>query len=141
MKLNLKQFINRSQLSVLRQLVTGEEGEFFVNTIEELKNTIATMPTTYATDGQGDAAVVHLHYFTGSSDWWVTERDAGDEEDPAPGTQHQAYGFVCLNGWTDDAESGYISIDELIKHGAELDLYWAPKTIGEIKESIRRKAA
>ena len=32
---------------------------------------------------------------------------------------------------------GYISIDELIKHGAELDLYWNPKTVGEIKAKLK----
>ena len=130
MKLNLKQFVNRSQLQVMRDLCKGEEGEHFVSTIETLKNTIATMPATYDTDGQGDAAIVHLHYFTGASDWWITERDCEQE-------QLQAFGFVCLNGWVDDAELGYISIDELIKHGAELDLYWNPKTVGEIKAKLK----
>jgi hypothetical protein len=129
MKLNLNQFINRNQLQVLRELTTGEESQHFVELAMKLKSTIAAMPKTYETDGQGDEATAHLHYFTGSSDWWITERDCEQE-------QYQAFGFACLNGWTEDAELGYISIQELIQCGAEIDLYWTPKTIGEIKKTL-----
>lgn len=129
MKLNLNQFVNRNQLQVMRDLCKGEEGEHFTGIITELKNTIAAMPATYDTDGQGDDAKAYLHYFTGSSDWWILERDCEQE-------QLQAFGFVCWNGWKDDAELGYISIDKLIKHGAELDLYWHPKPLAEIRAAL-----
>jgi hypothetical protein len=36
------------------------------------------MPQTGETDGQGDKAVAHLHYFMGQFDFWITERDIGD---------------------------------------------------------------
>ena len=133
MKLNLNQFVNQSQMQVLRDLCKGEEKEHFISIIEKLKNTIACMPATYDTDGQSDDALVSLHYFTGSSHWWIIERDCEQE-------QLQALGFVGLNGWVDDAELGYVSISELIRNGAELDLYWKPTTLAEVRESLRRKA-
>lgn len=135
--LNLKQFVNPVQLSVMRSLCRGEEGAHFVDTIKGLQSTIANMPVTYETDGQGDNAIAHLHYFSGASDWWITERDIGDPEDAVPGEQHQAFGFSCLNGWTDCAELGYISISELIHCGVELDLNWSPVSIGEIKRGLQ----
>jgi hypothetical protein len=30
-------------------------------------------------------------------------------------------------------ELGYISIEELVANGIELDLYWTPKTLAEVK--------
>jgi hypothetical protein len=127
--MNLNQYIGKNQLRVLHSCLRGEEKEFFRQMIDRLKSTIAGMPVTYETDGQGDEAVAVLHYFNGSSDWWIIERDVEDE-------QLQAFGFTCLNGWTDSAELGYISIQELIENNVELDLYWHPKTLGEIKMKL-----
>ena len=131
--MNLAHFIGRSQLVTIRAAMRGEEGEYFRTMIEKLTATFETMPSTYTTDGQGDAALAVLHYFTPSCDWWIVEKDAGSPDDAVPGVQAQAFGLACLNGDTENAESGYISIAELIQHGAELDLYWTPKTIGAIK--------
>lgn len=117
----------------MRSNCKGEEGEFFKKMLEDLQGKIAAMPKSYETDGQGDTAMVHLHYFKGGSDWWITERDAGSPDDEVKGIQAQAFGFACLNGDTENAELGYISIDELIRHGVELDLYWQPVTLGVIK--------
>lgn len=141
MKLNLKQYVGREQLSVMRQLCHGEEGEHFVSTIQRIKDTIAAMPVTGETAGQGDQAMVALHYFSGSSDWWIIERDIGCEDDEIPGIQMQAYGFACLNGWTDCAELGYINIQELIDNGVELDLYWQPKPLADVKAALWKEAA
>lgn len=43
--------------------------------------------------------------------------------------------FLCIIG---DCypEIGYISIAELVKNGAEIDLHFDPKTLGEIKASF-----
>ena len=70
-----------------------------------------------------------LHYFLGGSDWYIIERDAGCEDDEDQGIQRQAYGFTCLNGDKLNAEFGYIAIDELIRHGVELDLYYTPESV------------
>ena len=138
--MNLNQFIGKDQLAVLRHNCRGEEGEFFKKLLAELKATIAGMPVTYETDGQGDKAKAILHYFTRQSDWWITERDAGSPDDEVPGIQSQAFGFACLNGDYEMAELGYISIQELIEHGVELDLYYKPQTIGEIKSAVNHEA-
>lgn len=119
----LKQFIGKSQLSAIGMGIRGEEGQFFKNKLIEIANVIQTMPKTYGQDGMGDKAIAYLHYFKGSGDWHITEKDMEDEQLQAFGLANIGYG----------GELGYISIEELIDAGVELDLYWEPKTIGEIK--------
>jgi len=123
----LRGFICSSQLSTLGDCLRGEEKEFFRDKMAEMADTISAMPKTYQQDGMGDKAVVHLHYFMGGMDWWITEKDIETPDEPG---QHQAFGLVDL-GY--GAELGYVSIVELIRTGIELDLYWTPKTLGEIK--------
>jgi hypothetical protein len=120
----LKRFIGDAQLSVMLSSAKGEEGQFFIDKLIEVANTVSTMPKTYEQDGKGDEAIVYLHYFKGSADWYITERDMEDE-------QLQAFGLADLFG--DGGELGYVSIDELIASGVELDLHWVPKTLQVIK--------
>ncbi len=136
--MNLNQFIGKNQLSVLKSNCRGEEGAYFRDMIEKLKITIAGMPKSYETDGQGDAALAILHYFNSSSDWYIIEKDAGCAEDEVPGLQHQAFGFACLDGDYEMAELGYISIQKLIENGVELDLYYKSQTIGQIKATYEK---
>ncbi|WP_292992642.1 hypothetical protein [Nitrosomonas sp.] len=119
----LKQFIGAAQLSAIGSVIRGEEGQFFKDKLIEIANVIQTMPKTWETDGQGDKAIAYLHYFKGSGDWHITEKDMEDEQLQAFGLANIGYG----------GELGYISIEELIGAGVELDLYWTPKTIGAIK--------
>ena len=119
----LKQFIGKSQLSAVGMGIRGEEKQYFIDKMLEIANTIQTMPKTYGQDGMGDKAIAYLHYFKGSADWHITEKDMEDE-------QLQAFGLADLFG--DGGELGYISIEELIGSGVELDFNWKPKTIGEI---------
>ena len=119
---DLSEFIGRNQMRVLAGLCRGEEGEWFREKLRELAEQVRSMPMTYETDGEGDAAVAHLHYFTPSMDFYITERDAEPE-------QHQAFGLVA--GY--ETELGYISLREILACGAELDLHWIPKPVGEIR--------
>ncbi len=119
----LKQFISAAQLVAIGSVIRGEEGQFFKDKLIEVANVIQTMPKTYGQDGMGDKAIAYMHYFKGSGDWHITEKDMEDE-------QLQAFGLADL-GY--GGELGYISIRELIDAGVELDLNWTPKTIGEIK--------
>ena len=120
----VKHFVGDSQLEAMGDGVRGEEGEFFKTMFVKLADQLNTMPKTYEQDGKGDEAVVHLHYFLGNMDWYITERDM--EED-----QIQAFGLADLGmGYP---ELGYISIEEITNAGAELDLYWTPKTLSEVK--------
>ena len=128
----LKYFIGYKQRKALERALQGEEWEHFGDLIERLKTTIATMPIPYDTDREGLEAKAILHYFKGSSDWWITERDY-------MGEQLQAFGLACLNGDYLNAELGYISIQDLIENDVELDLYYKPETIKEIKEKLYKK--
>jgi hypothetical protein len=126
----LRHFIGRSQMACLRDALKGEEAEAFREILTRLAATVETMPKSYETDGQGNAAVAHLHYFTGSCDWYITERDMGCADDAKPGQQLQAFGLAKIH----EEELGYISIAEIIANGAELDFYFTPKPLSEIRE-------
>jgi hypothetical protein len=118
----LSRFISTAQLQAISSLCDGEEKQFFYDKLVELANIVETMPVSYATDGQGNQAIVHLHYFTAGADWYITERDVETEQLQAFGLANLGYG----------GELGYISIVELLKCGAELDLCWQPRKLSEI---------
>ena len=99
----------------------SEEKAFFRQRVVDLAATIKTMPKTYDQDGLGMRAVAHLHYFTSAFDFFITEKDRS-------GGTKQAFGLACAH----EREIGYINIREIVEAGAELDLYWAPKALGEI---------
>lgn len=128
----LRDFIGRSQLNAIATAMRGEEKQFFFDKVVELQKQIKSMPKTYDTDGQGEKAVAYLHYFKGSGDWYITEKDAGDDEDAKNGISGQVQAFVMAD-LGQGGELGYISIKELIEAGVELDLYWTPKTLAAIK--------
>lgn len=118
-----KNYINPNQLSVIKQLAKGEEGEFFVAKIIEIANVVQAMPITYQTQNIKDP-IAQLHYFTNNCDWYITERDKEPE-------QLQAFGAANFgNGY----ELGYISIVELLANNAELDLYYTPVPISKIRK-------
>ena len=120
----LGHFISRLQLLTLAANAKGEEKSWFLAKIEELTKLFKTMPRVYEQDGKGEEAIVYLHYFIGGADWFITERDLSDE-------QYQAYGLADL--FRDGGEMGYISIQEIIESGGELDFHWTPKTLREAK--------
>ena len=127
----LKGFVGKAQLHALRDGWRGEEKQFFFDKLVEMAGIVQTMPKTYEQDGKGDQAVAYLHYFAGGqANWYITECDVETPEEPG---QHQAFGLADLFG--DGGELGYISIVELLENGAELDLYFTPLTLGEIKKA------
>jgi hypothetical protein len=71
----LRPFIGASQIEAMADVCRGEERRYMFSKLSELVDTVQTMPKTYETDGQGDAAIVRLHYFVGGCDWYITERD------------------------------------------------------------------
>ena len=99
----------------------GEEQAHFQHLVQDWAARIAAMPRTYETDGQGLKAVAHLHYFTPAFDFFITEKDRS-------GGTRQAFGLACAH----EREIGYINIRQLVEAGAEMDLYWTPKTLAEI---------
>jgi len=125
----LNTFISRGQLKCLFSFLRGEEKDYYKDLVRGMIATIENMPKTYEQDGQGDQAVVHLHYFLGNMDWWITEKDKGDGSEDQE--QHQAFGLADLGH---GGELGYISVAELIENGVELDLNWTPKTLEQVKK-------
>lgn len=127
----LYHFIGASQGAAIGAALRGEEGQFFRDKLDELAEIVRAMPKTGETDGLGENAIVHLHYFKGGADWFITEKDMGSPDD-APedrGKQLQAFGWAEIVPGC--GEYGYISIEELIENNVELDLYWTPKTVAE----------
>lgn len=129
----VRPFLSNTQLMMMAHAGAGEEGPFFQQKFIDLAQQIAAMPKTYEQDGKDGVATAYLHYFVGGCDWYITEKDAGD------GVQ-QAYGYAILNGDDEMAECGYISIEEITRCGAELDLHFAPCTLAEIKAKRAKKA-
>ena len=121
----LKMLTPPAQYEAIIAGMMGEEGDHFVELIDHIHAMWQAMPKTYETDGQGCAALAQLHYFTGGCDWWIVEKDA----DPDHAGQVQAFGIADLGM---GPEAGYISIPELLENGAELDLYFTPKRMGEL---------
>jgi hypothetical protein len=122
-------FIGAPQMHAMICGLRGEERQHFADKFAEMAARIDTMPKTYEQDGAGDDAVAVLHYFAGGqADWWITEKDIRTPAEPG---QYQAFGLADL--FQDGGELGYISIVELLNNGAELDLHFTPKTLGELK--------
>lgn len=120
-------FLPINQLAIIRECLEGEEREFFVKKMDEMKAVIEKMPVTYSQSESGGEAVAYLHYFYGKCDWYITEKDMeGDGTVQAYGMADLGYGPEC----------GYISIQEITQSGiyVELDLHWEPKTLAEIKK-------
>ena len=96
-------------------------------------------------DGRGKDAIVYLHYFVGSIDWYITEIDQQ--------VSTTAFGWAQIN---DQGEFGYIDLNELeqvrvdkeliievegqgtmtkkIDVVVERDCYWEEKTLKEALE-------
>ena len=121
----LRTLTTTEQYTVITDAMMGEEGDHFIELIDRIHAMWQAMPKTYETDGQGCDALARLHYFTGGCDWWIVEKDA----DPDHAGQVQAFGIADLGM---GPEAGYISIPELLENGAELDLYFTPKRMGEL---------
>lgn len=120
----VRPFIPSLQMRTMESGLRGEERGFFREAFRELEATIATMPVTYEQSELGNDAVVHLHYFMGGADWWITEKDKD-------GGTPQAFGLVDLGH---GPELGYISIDELVQSpDVNIDLHWKPITLAALK--------
>lgn len=117
----LQGFLSHAQIAAIAVGVHGEEKQLYFDKVVEMERLIRTMPKTYEQDGAGEEAIAHLHYFLNGFDWYITERDMERE-------QLQAFGLACMG----EEEIGYINIVELIRNGAELDLYFEPRSLRKI---------
>ena len=126
----LTEFMPREQMLAVHQIARTKEGaEEMCETLNTVAARIEAMPKTYEQDGAGDA-VAHLHYFTASADWYITERDIDTDGEG----QHQAFGLADL--FHDGGELGYISIVELCAEPSmNLDFHFEPRPIGELRRA------
>ncbi len=126
----LASYMGWPQWSSLQTLMHGgEESAFFQEIATNLSRCIAEMPEA---GSQDEAETVFLHYFLGSSDVWVLEKDA------AAGVE-RVFAFSLLNGDARMAELGYVDLSQLILTGFELDFYFSPKPLAEVREIVRKR--
>lgn len=117
---NLQPFIGNRQLQALKMLCKSPDGEWYRNRLNELLQTFNNLPELYSNEELGEQAIIKLHYFTPSSDFYITEID----------NEHQiAFGLMHIF----EAELGYINVPELVDCNAEIDLHWSEKTITDVK--------
>jgi len=95
------------------------------------KETLNKIPRFYETEGLSlKEKIIHLHFFIGNTDWFVSEYDGHD----------MFFGFVCLNGDLEMAEWGYFGFSELkaIRIGpgfevaCEVEPFWEPRPANTI---------
>jgi len=90
------------------------------------------IPRLYETESvEAKDKIIYAHFFIGGCDWYIAEFDGDD----------LFFGYAILNNDYDNAEWGYVSLNELqsIKVGwveIDHDLHWEIKKASEI-EKIR----
>lgn len=128
-------FIGKSQIAAVRTALRGEEGQWFMEKMEELAALIQGMPVTYGQDGKGDDAICHLHYFGPGYDAWITEKDIEESANPAE-SQWQAHGYTHWAQNGAHISIGYICLPEILAAGVELDFHFQPCPVRHIKHHL-----
>lgn len=92
----------------------GEEREFFVNKIKEIAVAVENAPKINAMDGLEEHRIVLRYFHPSGTQSFITEI----------GKDGDAFGFQCLNDDWENAEWGYLNIDELKNiRGMEVDFH------------------
>ena len=92
----------------------GEEREFFVHKIKEIAAAVENAPKINETDGLEEHRIVLRYFHPSGTQSFVTEI----------GNDGNAFGFQCLNDDWENAEWGYLNIDELKNiRGMEVDFH------------------
>ena len=98
---------------------------------EPSKERLEKIPRLYETEEISlKDKIIHLHFFLGDTDWFVSEFDGQDK----------FFGFVCLNGDLEMAEWGYFDLADLksIRIGrgyevdCELERFWRVRPAKEV---------
>lgn len=124
----LQHIVPKLQLRFIKQLMKGEEGDFFVQAMIDLEAKYKALPIIGGpeSDQPAEVATATIHLFHPSCDWWIVERD----EDPA----EPVFGIADMG----DREMGYISLQEILSTPlVEVDLHWKPKTVAQIMAEAR----
>ena len=125
-KLTKAQKASLEMMCECQRPVVDSAWEAYASTLEELGNTLLKLPKVYAQDKLGYNAIVYAHYFVGSTDIFVTERNGDD-----------MFGYAILNGDYEMSELGYLSLSELKSlPGLNLDFYWDETTLREALANV-----
>jgi hypothetical protein len=122
----LRNVINPRQILGIIAAVRGSSSgeEQAIEKLDVIYDRYVACPRTYETDGNKGKAVAQFRYFSGDSEFFITELDVS-------GPPHiQAYGYGSLNGVR--PEMGYICIPELLNSGFDMDYKFEPKTLTEL---------
>ena len=111
----LSRFIGKRQLAVMGNACYQDDTkDAMIQNIRDMAKLIRNMPTINGGGKHGDDALVYLHYFNSSMDFFVTEKDTEEHQNSAFGLANIGYG----------GELTYISIMELVENNVELDLHF-----------------
>ena len=115
----------RQYKAILEEIEEGgpETADFWDKKEQEIAAIWRFMPGPFQTVAGNGGTRANLHFFKGSADWWITEKDSDPRQTQMFGIS--GLGFNCR-------VYDFFSLPELKNNNAELDLYWEPKTTREI---------
>jgi cell division septation protein DedD len=117
----LKSHNVRNKMPIHQQRILVNE---HIPTVKRLEKELKAIPKIYAQEGKSwDEKIVYAHYFSGNSDWFITEQNP---------KENLFFGFTILNGDSQMANMGYSNISELRNHKlVELDFHWKKKSLSQ----------
>jgi len=119
-----KKLVPYNQKKTLSQMDSSDYDEIIAKVEKQLEE----LPKK----SQGESiekSIVHAHYYHGNTDWFITDISQQN---------NQFFGYIVLNGNTQDAEAGFFSIDELTQERnykigfIELDFHFKKDTLENI---------
>ncbi|WP_264550443.1 hypothetical protein [Flavobacterium sp. N2820] len=118
----LKKVMPKHQQEILLGYERSEEKEYFVQLIKDLEKDFDLARKRQ--DLPLMDSFVKAHFFYGQTDWYILDYDP---------SENMFFGYVVLNGDTQNSEAGYISVDELQTiRGIELDFHFFQEPLGQI---------
>lgn len=108
-----------------------------VGQVKHIYDTLKKLPATYQLDGV-KIKPVGLKLFTSNMTWYVVEAEKGNLENEEQGFR-EAFGYVENLSFPEGSEWGYFNIDEIVKCGAEMDLYFEDKFITQSGEIVNNE--
>jgi|GEM_PF-2047933 len=119
----VRSLMPKLQLMAVLENDESEEVQYFIDKIKELEAIFVDAKKIDDKTPLMDK-IVKLHYFYGSTDWFIFDYDQED---------NVFFGYVVLNGDTEMAEAGYISVDEIMSvKRIELDFNFDQKPLGKV---------
>lgn len=118
--MNILSLMPARQVSAIKQALRGEESPWFQEKLSQLNKTLAEVPGIAVTEETPcDEKTVYLKFFIGGFTYYVAEIDKNGED---------VFG-VSIDMML---EWGYMTIGELKRAGAEIDLHFKPCKFSEI---------